>query len=157
MNHELLLMPRRPKSKRPCRDKTPAVSNGCAVGRIVDLTESGEPMVEMPGHAFGPTTALSVVPVGLADIGRDAVVTFDSANAGKPIILGLLVTPAPALAVARVDGERIELRADREIELSCGKASIILTRAGKVLIRGTYVLSRSSGANRIKGGSVQIN
>ena len=28
---------------------------------------------------------------------------------------------------------------------------------GKVLIRGTYLLSRSSGVNRIKGGSVQIN
>ena len=30
-------------------------------------------------------------------------------------------------------------------------------RAGKVLIRGAYLLSRSSGVNRIKGGSVQIN
>ena len=44
-----------------------------------------------------------------------------------------------------------------EIELRCGKASLILTRAGKVLIRGAYLLSRSSGVNRIKGGSVQIN
>ena len=35
--------------------------------------------------------------------------------------------------------------------------NIMLTRAGKVLIRGAYLLSRSSGANRIKGGSVQIN
>ena len=42
-------------------------------------------------------------------------------------------------------------------ELRCGKASITLTRAGKVLIRGAYLLSRSSGVNRIKGGSVQIN
>lgn len=58
---------------------------------------------------------------------------------------------------ATVDGERLELRADREISLRCGKASITLTRAGKVLIRGTYLLSRSSGVNRIKGGSVQIN
>jgi hypothetical protein len=34
---------------------------------------------------------------------------------------------------------------------------LTLTHAGKVLIRGAYVLSRSSGVNRIKGGSVQIN
>lgn len=58
---------------------------------------------------------------------------------------------------ATVDGERLELRADREISLRCGKASITLTRAGKVLIRGAYLLARSSGVNRIKGGSVQIN
>jgi hypothetical protein len=41
--------------------------------------------------------------------------------------------------------------------LHCGKASITLTRAGKVIIRGEYVLARSSGVNRIVGGSVQIN
>ena len=32
-----------------------------------------------------------------------------------------------------------------------------LTRAGKILIRGAYLLARSSGVNRIQGGSVQIN
>ena len=31
------------------------------------------------------------------------------------------------------------------------------TKAGKVILGGAYVLSRSSGVNRIKGGSVQIN
>ena len=41
--------------------------------------------------------------------------------------------------------------------LRCGKASITLTKAGKVLIEGSYVLSRSTGVNRIKGGSVQLN
>ena len=46
------------------------------------------------------------------------------------------------------------LTADKEIELRCGKASITLTKAGKILLRGEYLLSRSSGVNRIKGGSV---
>jgi hypothetical protein len=58
---------------------------------------------------------------------------------------------------AALDGDRLELTAGREIVLRCGKASITLTRAGKVLIRGAYLLNRSSGVNRIKGGSVQIN
>jgi hypothetical protein len=58
---------------------------------------------------------------------------------------------------AEVDGERLVFTAKKEIVLRCGKASITLTRAGKVLIRGIYLLSRSSGVNRIKGGSVQIN
>ena len=41
--------------------------------------------------------------------------------------------------------------------LRCGQASLTLTRAGKILLSGTYVLSHSSGVNRVKGGSVQIN
>ena len=41
--------------------------------------------------------------------------------------------------------------------LRCGKASITLTKAGKVLIEGTYLLNRSSGVNRIKGGSAPIS
>ena len=52
---------------------------------------------------------------------------------------------------------RLTLAAEKEIVLTCGKSSITLTRAGKVLIRGAYISSRSSGAHRIKGGSVQIN
>ena len=59
--------------------------------------------------------------------------------------------------MAHIDGERLEFSAEREIVLRCGKASITLTREGKVLIKGAYLSSRSSGVNRIKGGSVQIN
>lgn len=56
-----------------------------------------------------------------------------------------------------VDGERVVLNGAKQVELRCGEASIVLTAAGKILIRGTYVLSRSSGANRIKGAFVDIN
>jgi hypothetical protein len=49
------------------------------------------------------------------------------------------------------------VQAAEELVLRCGDASITLTRAGKIILRGTYLLSRSSGVNRIKGGSVQIN
>ena len=57
----------------------------------------------------------------------------------------------------QVDGERIVFDANKENVLWCGSASITLTRAGKILLRGKYILSRSSSVNRIKGGSVQIN
>ena len=58
---------------------------------------------------------------------------------------------------AKLDGEQVTLSAEKEIVLKCGKSSITLTKAGKIIIRGEYVLSRSSGVNKIKGGSVQIN
>jgi uncharacterized protein (DUF2345 family) len=65
---------------------------------------------------------------------------------------------APSQPVSiRADDERFVVSAEREIVLQCGDASITLTRAGKVLIKGTYVLSRSSGYNKIKGAAVDIN
>ena len=53
--------------------------------------------------------------------------------------------------------ERLIVTAKEQVVIRCGKASITLTRAGKVLIQGEYVLSRSAGVNRVKGGSVQLN
>ncbi len=58
---------------------------------------------------------------------------------------------------ARVDGRRVELEAADEIVLRCGEACIVLRRNGRVVIRGTYVETRSRGVNRIKGGTVEIN
>ena len=58
---------------------------------------------------------------------------------------------------AFVDGKRVVLEGKEEIVLKCGEASITLTKAGKILIRGKYLLNRSSGVNRIMGGSVQVN
>ena len=71
-------------------------------------------------------------------------------------LLSQAMAPEPVASV-QLDDQRLELRAEREIVLRCGKASITLTRAGKVIIQGAYLSSRSSGVNRIKGGSVQIN
>lgn len=58
---------------------------------------------------------------------------------------------------AIVDGQRVVIDARDEIVLRCGKASITLRRNGRIVIRGTYVETRSAGTNRIRGGSVQIN
>jgi len=96
---------------------------------------------------------------------QDALVVYQNGDPERPILLGLLQMPgrearqnrqeAPVEAV--VDGETVVVEAKKQVVLQCGKASITLTRAGKVLIRGAYILTRSSGVNRIKGGSVQIN
>lgn len=56
-----------------------------------------------------------------------------------------------------VDGKQVCIEGAEEVSLKCGKASITLTKSGKILIRGTYLLNRSSGVNRIMGGSVQVN
>lgn len=56
-----------------------------------------------------------------------------------------------------VDGKYVCIEGAEEVTFKCGKASITLTKSGKILIRGTYLLNRSTGVNRIMGGSVQVN
>jgi hypothetical protein len=104
-------------------------------------------------------------------IGREVALMFEGGDPQKPIVMGLIQHPEESQPgfprrmsndpqnplEVQIDGERLVLTAKHEIVLCCGKASITLTQAGKVLIHGEYLLSRSSGVNRIKGGSVQIN
>jgi Domain of unknown function (DUF6484) len=134
---------------------------GVVVGRLIALRATGEPLVDFPGN-LSPIAlpARSVLPLEQHKIGCEILLAFDAGDPEKPIVIGTLENFAPHKQTRmsiKLDEESIVLNAEREIVLQCGKASITLTRAGKVLIRGAYVLSRSSGANRIKGGSVQIN
>jgi hypothetical protein len=135
-----------------------------AVGTLAGFADSGAPLVSFPGCSER-VAAKATCTLGSADTGRAVVLVFEGGDARKPIILGLLqpaVAPNAAIPDSQpvnvsLDGEQVTLSAKNEIVLRCGKASITLTRAGKIIIRGAYLLSRSSGVNRIKGGSVQIN
>ena len=98
------------------------------------------------------------------DIGREVALLFEGGDLRLPLIIGKIqhteeeqVVHENEPATAEMDGESIVLSARQNITLKCGKASITLTKSGKVILRGAYLLSRSSGVNRIKGGSVQIN
>lgn len=53
--------------------------------------------------------------------------------------------------------DELTLTATKQITIRCGASSITLTAEGKIILRGKYIVSRSSGVQRIKGGSVQIN
>jgi hypothetical protein len=96
------------------------------------------------------------------------ILAFEANDPQRPIVMDVLCETLEDASISvdvnrddvddvRIDGRRVTFDASKEIVLRCGKSSITLTRAGKVLIRGTYLLNRSSGVNRIKGGSVQIN
>jgi hypothetical protein len=146
--------------------------DGIVIGVFVGFGDRGDPLINFPGNI--PDSALSAratVTLRLADVGREVALMFEGGDPQRPIVLGLIQHPAGEAKPddrakegasrlpleVQVDQERTVLTADKEIVLRCGKASITLTRAGKIIIRGAYLLSRSSGVNRIKGGSVQIN
>lgn len=135
---------------------------GATVGRLVGIDPQGVPLVDVPGvQPALPRHARATVALDADAVGRAVVLLFEEDDPERPIIVGVVRLPSPAAGAGRtevvLDGERLVFNAEREIVLRCGAASITLTRAGKVLIRGEYVLSRSAGVNRIQGGSVQIN
>jgi hypothetical protein len=151
-----------PESSVLLRQPPRPTVHGVIVGILTGFEETGTPLVTFREHSKGaPLAARSTVELLSRDIGCEVAVMFEKEDLTKPIILGCIRPPLPGQREGRpgatLDGERIVLSAEREIVLRCGKSSITLTRAGKVIIRGAYLLSRSSGVNRIKGGSVQIN
>ena len=162
------------KTRRSKMVATPAAStvtepafrrvDGIVVARLVGFDDAGRPLVrfaEAPGPE--PLAARAAPALSAEHVGRDVAILCESGNPTQPIIVGLMHrAKIDAAETADPVGSRreevdLDLSAQRQITLRCGKASITLTRAGKIIVRGTYVLSRSSGVNKIKGGSIQLN
>jgi hypothetical protein len=145
--------------------ESPALSGGVVVGQLIAMTEHGRaPLVIFPGQSGSAAIqARTVMDLHSAHVGRHVVLAFEGADPGKPIIMGLVredlsSTPRqPGHVKVDRDGERMIVTAKTQLVLRCGKASITLTEAGKILIEGTYVSSRSTGVNRLKGGSIHLN
>ena len=140
--------------------------SGIVVGELVGLTGTGSsPLVVYPNQAGSAAVAArSVLDLHGAHIGARVVLMFEGADPAKPIVMGVLrdiessaLEQRPGHVEVDIDGERMVVSAKQQLVLRCGKASITLTKAGKVLIEGAYVSTRSSGVNRIKGASVQLN
>lgn len=139
--------------------------NGVYRGLLSELDLiTGTIKIVMPSLlGMEPVVARSIVPLSKEQLGAEVLVAFEGGHLHSPTIMGSFWRPETSPTVierpteAKVDGEQVIIEGKKEIVLKCGKSSITLTRAGKVLIRGAYVLSRSSGVNRIKGGSVQVN
>jgi len=138
---------------------------GAITGRLIGFADGGvTPLVVYPGQPG--TVALparAITDLHGAHIGGDVVLVFEGGDARRPIVVGWIRPPAgwplsqPGQVQVDADGERMIVSAAQQLVLRCGSASITLTKAGKVIIRGTYIVSHSTGANRVKGGTVHLN
>jgi len=149
------------------------------LGTLVGIDDNGQALVDFAQNPVStPLKAISTSAVTQQQVSRQVALLFNQGDLNQPIIMGLIHSPLQAMLEnfdqhsetekvelagnlniddVKVEGNKVTLEAQDEMVFKCGESSITLTKAGKVLIRGKYLLNRSSGVNRIMGGSVQVN
>jgi Domain of unknown function (DUF6484) len=145
------------------------------VGEIVQITKKGYALIDYPGNPMGPLVARSIISAppkqtNEGDACAPVLLVFENGDPSLPIIVGVihdrLCPPTAQEGISlsaqrprdiRVDGRKLVFDAKEEIVLRCGKGSITLKADGKVVVKGTQLVSRSAGPNKIKGASVSIN
>ena len=141
---------------KPIGARSNAAEHGIVIGTL-HVGEADEILVDFPGNPAGRAIpAASTVALPASADGARVALAFESGDHTSPIVLGRIrdtVEHAPAATT----GKTLDLEAEEALTLRCGKASITLTKDGKVLVRGTHLLSRATGVNKIKGGSIQLN
>lgn len=153
------------------------------IGTLIEIDQQGQPLVDFSeNNSEQPLLAMTTLGLTQTHIGRQVALLFANGDLQTPVIMGMIHSPLQDMLEnfgqtqsetenksdvelnsdmkvddVLVDGKKIIFEAKEEIVLRCGESSITLTKAGKILIRGKYLLNRSTGVNRIMGGSVQVN
>ena len=148
---------------------------GFCVGQIVHITKDGRALVDFGGNPVGPVEARSIIDgPSKHDIYSQenipVLLVFENGDLTLPIIVGIVretLYPSTSLKEAAfsvkrpqeaiLDGRKVALDAKEEIVLSCGKSSVTLRKNGKIVVKGTQIVSQASGTNKIKGASIRIN
>ncbi|MCA0277225.1 MAG: DUF6484 domain-containing protein [Proteobacteria bacterium] len=132
---------------------------GVVIGILLGF-DGEAPLVVFPGNAQETAIrARSLSELSSDMIGAEVALLFENGDVGRPLIVGRIVDPIRKVKAPQVfrDGKRVQIIGEERIELRCGKATIIMDKDGHITIRGTYVTSHASAANRIRGGSINLN
>jgi hypothetical protein len=130
---------------------------GVLVLEISGASPDGLPLVRVnPGEDPQPAQAVWMkdVPDWAECAGKMAVVAILEGGE-SPVLLGLL-DPPPSHS-EKNSPKNLRIDSEEELVIQCGKAKIAMRADGRIEIRGGHLISRSSGPNKIKGGSVHIN
>lgn len=170
----------------PTENHAAAPPSELVLATLSGFDDNGRPLVQYAIAGATAVPAITTQALQHGHIGRQVALLFVNQDTQQPIIIGLIKSQLddlldslavgeieadintdsragdgqPAMPIEQsvtVDGGKLTLEGKDEIVLKCGDSSITLTKSGKVLIRGKYLLNRSSGVNRIMGGSVQVN
>jgi hypothetical protein len=153
-----------------------SINSNICIGQIVDISDDGKLFVDYAGSTGNRREAKCLD--GVIDFNDckhslpiSVLLVFTDVNLSLPIIIGKVLSEIQSKSnegVVRlprdklkrdvsIDGERVLLDGTKEIVLRCGKSSIVMRKNGKIIMKGTEIISRSSGSNKIKGATININ
>jgi hypothetical protein len=115
-----------------------------------------ERLTEPTGQTFAARTAITLRNL------KDPVVVLCFAD-GSAVIVGQVYPCIPVEldggqgAEVVLTGSRVKIEADVELILQAGACRITLDGRGKAVTTADQIVSRARGANKVQGGSVQLN
>ncbi|WLQ17141.1 DUF6484 domain-containing protein [Hahella aquimaris] len=141
------------------------------IGKLVEVDAKGRAWIDFPGNSEGALLAKTTItlPPSQAVPGQQLLMLFEGGRKKSPVIIGVVgealvpnesqtvVLPVGKTDGAVIDGKKVRFDARDEIQLVCGKSSILLRADGKVVIKGKDILNRAMSSNKIKGANVAIN
>lgn len=129
---------------------------GVVIGELAGADPEDRPLVRIDDRE--PVRARAVWMAEPPDWARCAglrvVLGFVDGDCGWPVILGLLDAPPRE---PQKTPDTIRIASGKDLVIECGKSKIALRADGRIEIRGGHLISRSSGPNKVKGGTVHIN
>lgn len=142
-------------------------------GLVIGIVDDGRCWVTFPDNPSAQAQeALILAHVGPVQPGCSVLLQFIGGNASQPVVVGVLsqqpAQPEQQLRTdardhpaaefkLEIDGTTVTLRAHDRLALRCGKSSLVMHADGTIELRGTDLLSRSSGQNAIRGASITLN
>jgi len=151
--------PRRPREKGERPAAVPAVESGrmaVTIGRLVGI-EANVALVETGSGV--PQRARTAV--SLRNL-KDPVVIVDAGPDG-PVIIGQVFADIPGSfevgtgADLMLKGSRVTIEAEVELVLKAGSSTVRLESKGKASTTADQIVSTARVANKVRGGSVQLN
>ncbi|RLB60002.1 MAG: hypothetical protein DRI90_14760 [Deltaproteobacteria bacterium] len=140
--------------------------DGVELGKLVTLTDDG-PKVTYPSC---PTTnglvARCAAQLTEDHVGGRVALLFEGGDPARPMVVGPIHNdqtegesehPAIKGLVITESESRIDIRCRKAIGINVGKATIIITPAGQIVVKGKHLLNHASAVNRIRGATVKIN
>lgn len=140
------------------KDKT----QGVVIGMLMGF-EGSSPLVVYPGNPSDEARAARALCVlSPEDVGCEMALLFEEGDRAHPLVIGRIVDPVRQDSAAKSpgvlrDGKTVKITAEERIELRVGKSVIIMEKDGHITVRGKHLVSHASSANRIRGGSVNLN
>jgi len=130
-------------------------------GRVLVVLDESSALIDCRGQQVCDVLQTTETPLRLAT-DDTVLVWIPEAKGAHAVVLGRIgpshAEPEPTTG-EETDAvpDEVVIEAGKGLTLKCGDGSITLRQDGKILIKGTDLVSRASRLNRVKGGAVSIN